>query len=92
LPDVPTVAESGLPDYEVTSWNALAAPAGTPAEVIDILNREVNAVLALPDIKAATAKFGMEARGSSSDALRERIKREVAQWAKVIEAAGIEKR
>jgi tripartite-type tricarboxylate transporter receptor subunit TctC len=92
LPDVPTVAESGLPDYEVTSWNGLAAPAATPAEVIELLNRGVNEALALPDVKAATAKFGMDARGSTSDDLRERIKRDVAKWAKVIETAGIEKK
>ena len=92
LPDVPTVAESGLPDYEVTSWNALAAPAGTPAEVVTMLNRAVNEVLDMPDVKAAAAKFGMDARGSSVEDLRERIKHEVVRWAKVIEAAGIEKR
>ena len=92
LPDVPTVAESGLPDYEVTSWNGLAAPAATPAEVIELLNRGVNEALALPDVKAATAKFGMDARGSTSDDLRERIRRDVAKWAKVIETAGIEKK
>jgi tripartite-type tricarboxylate transporter receptor subunit TctC len=92
LPDVPTVAESGLPDYEVTSWNALAAPAGTPAEIVVTLNKAVNEVLNLPDVKAAALKYGMDARGSSMDDLRERIKKEVVQWAKVIEAAGIEKR
>jgi tripartite-type tricarboxylate transporter receptor subunit TctC len=92
LPDIPTVAESGLPDYEVTSWNGLAAPAATPAEVIELLNRGVNDALAQPDVKAATAKFGMDARGSTSDDLRGRIKRDIAKWAKVIETAGIEKK
>jgi len=92
LPDVPTVAESGLPDYEVTSWNALAAPAGTPAEIVAMLNRAVNEALNSPDIKAAMIKFGMDARGSSVEDLRERIKQEVVKWAKVIETAGIEKK
>jgi tripartite-type tricarboxylate transporter receptor subunit TctC len=92
LPDVPTVAESGLADYEVTSWNALAAPVGTPMEIVALLNKAVNEVLTLPDVKAAAAKFGMDARGSSVEDLRERIGKEVAKWAKVIEAAGIEKR
>jgi len=89
LPDVPTVAESGLPDFDVTSWNALAAPAGTPTEIITLLSKAVNEVLALPEIQAATARYGMEARGSTSEELRERIAREVVQWGKVVEAANI---
>ena len=92
LPDVPTVIESGLPDYEVTSWNALAAPAGTPMEIVNLLNGAVNEVLNTPEIKAAATKFGMDARGASVEDLRERIKEEVAKWAKVVEAAGIEKK
>jgi tripartite-type tricarboxylate transporter receptor subunit TctC len=92
MPDVPTVAESGLPDYEITSWNALAAPAGTPMEIVNLLNQAVNEALANPDVKAGAAKFGMDARGSGVDELRERIKQEVAKWAKVVEAAGLEKR
>lgn len=92
LPDVPTVAESGLPDYEVTSWNGLAAPAGTPDDIVTQLNASVNEALTLPDVQASTTKFGMEARGSTVQELRNRIKADVAKWAKVIEAAGIEKR
>jgi tripartite-type tricarboxylate transporter receptor subunit TctC len=92
LPDVPTVAQSGLPDYEVTSWNGLAAPKGTPPEVIAILNRGVNEAVVLPDVQDATAKFGMEARGSSVDDLRARIRRDVANWADVIATGGIEKK
>jgi tripartite-type tricarboxylate transporter receptor subunit TctC len=92
LPDVPTVAQSGLPDYEITSWNALAAPTGTPMEIVTILNRAVNEALAIPEVKASAAKFGMEARGSSVEDLRERIKQEIVKWAKVAEAAGLEKK
>ena len=92
LPDVPTVMESGLPDYEVTSWNALAAPAGTPTEIVTLLNQAVNDALNTPEVKAAATRFGMDARGSSVEDLRERIKQEVAKWAKVVEAAGIEKK
>ena len=89
---MPTVIESGFPDYEVTSWNALAAPAGTPMEIVNLLNGAVNEVLNTPEIKAAATKFGMDARGASVEDLRERIKEEVAKWAKVVEAAGIEKK
>jgi len=92
LPDVPTVAQSGLPDYEVTSWNGLAAPKGTPPEIVAILNKGVNDAVAQPDVQAATAQFGMEARGSTVDDLRARIKRDVANWADVIATGGIEKK
>jgi tripartite-type tricarboxylate transporter receptor subunit TctC len=92
LPNVPTVAEGGVPDYDITSWNALAAPAKTPMEIVTLLNKAVNEALTLPEVRAGAARFGMEARGSGIEELRERIKREVAQWAKVAEAAGLEKR
>ena len=52
LPNVPTAKESGLPDYVVTSWNALSAPAGLPDDVLQILNRDINAALADPDLQA----------------------------------------
>jgi tripartite-type tricarboxylate transporter receptor subunit TctC len=92
LPNVPTVDESGLPGYEITSWNALAAPSGTPMEIVNLLNAAVNDALKMPDVRAATTRFGMEARGSSVEELRERIKLEIVKWAKAVEAAGIEKR
>jgi tripartite-type tricarboxylate transporter receptor subunit TctC len=92
LPDVPTVAASGLAGYDVTSWNALAAPAGTPAEIVATLNRAINDVLEMPDVKATATRLGMDARGSSVEDLRERIGQEIVKWAKVVEAAGIERK
>ncbi len=92
IPDVPTVAEAGLPGYDVTSWNGLAAPAGTPAEIVALLNKAVNEAVASPDVKTAVASFGMEARGSTTADLQARIKADVDKWAKVIEKAGIEKK
>jgi tripartite-type tricarboxylate transporter receptor subunit TctC len=92
LPNVPTVAESGLPGYEVTSWNGLAAPKRTPAEIVDKLSHTVIDAMAQPDMHEAVAKFGMEARGEKPDELSARIKRDIAKWAEVIEKAGIEKR
>jgi tripartite-type tricarboxylate transporter receptor subunit TctC len=92
LPDVPTVAESGLPGYDVTSWNGLAAPKGTPHEIIEKLSHEVTAAVGQPDVRAAMAKFGMEARGSTSEELSARIKIDIAKWADVIEKAGIPKK
>ena len=92
LPNLPTVAESGLPGYDVTSWNGLAAPKGTPHEIVEKLSHEVSAAVALPDVRAAMAKFGMEARGSTSEELSARIKTDIAKWADVIEKAGIPKK
>jgi tripartite-type tricarboxylate transporter receptor subunit TctC len=92
LPDLPTVAESGLPGYEVTSWNGLAAPKATPREIVERLSREVTDALAQPDIRAAMAKFGMEARGSTPEELSGRIKADISKWADVIDKAGIEKK
>ena len=92
LPNVPTVAESGLPGYEVTSWNGLAAPKNTPHELVDKLSHAVIDAMAEPDIRDAVAKFGMEARGETSEELSARIKRDIAKWADVIDKAGIEKK
>ncbi len=92
LPDVPTVAESGLPGFDVTSWNGLAAPKGTPHAIVELLSREVIAAVGQPDVRAAMAKFGMEARGSTSAELAARIKTDIAKWAEVIEKAGIPKK
>jgi tripartite-type tricarboxylate transporter receptor subunit TctC len=92
LPNLPTVAESGLPGYEVTSWNGLAAPKGTPHDIVAKLSHEVTDAVALPDVRAAMAKFGMEARGSTSEDLSARIKIDIAKWAEVIEKAGIPKK
>ena len=92
LPNVPTVAESGLAGYDVTSWNGLAAPKKTPHEIVEMLSREVTAAVEQPDVRAAMAKFGMEARGSTSEELSARIKTDIAKWADVIEKAGIPKK
>lgn len=91
LPDVPTVIESGIKDYNVTSWNGLAAKTGTPAEVIKIINRAVDEALKSPDIQKYSTNAGMEARGMTPDALQARIKSDVAKWTQVIEKAGIPK-
>jgi tripartite-type tricarboxylate transporter receptor subunit TctC len=91
LPNVPTAKESGLPDYVVTSWNALSAPAGLPDDVLKILNREINAALADPDLQAKAKQFGMDARGSTPEEMRARMVRDIERWAGVIEKAGIAK-
>ena len=92
LPDVPTVIESGLTGYEVTSWNGLAVPAGTPADIVSLLNRAVADALKSPEVQKFSIAAGMDARGMSSADLHNRIKSDVAKWADVIDKAGIPKR
>jgi putative tricarboxylic transport membrane protein len=92
LPNVPTVIESGLPGYEVTSWNGLAVAAGAPANVVTQLNRAVVEALKSPEVQKFSNDAGMDARGMSSDDLRNRIKADVLKWSQVIAVAGITKR
>lgn len=91
LPDVPTVAESGLPGYEATSWNALAAPANTPQPVIDRLTREINAAVSDPDVKARLLALGIVAQGGTPASTSKLLASDIAKWGAVIAKAGIEK-
>jgi putative tricarboxylic transport membrane protein len=91
LPDVPTVKDSGFPDYVVTSWNALSARAGVPKDVVTKLNEEVVVVLKMPEIQQRMADLGMEPMIGSPDLLDQRLHDDIVKWAKVINAAGIEK-
>jgi tripartite-type tricarboxylate transporter receptor subunit TctC len=91
LPDVPTLREAGLADFDVTSWNALVAPARTPPEVIARINTELNAVLADATIRKQLLDAGVEAQGGTAAALGTRLETEAEKWRVVIEKAGIEK-
>jgi len=90
LPDVPTIAESGVPGYQASSWNAVAAPAKTPRPVLERLNREVNAAVAAPDVRKRLGELGVEARAGTPEALHELLVSEIAKWKGVIERAKIE--
>jgi tripartite-type tricarboxylate transporter receptor subunit TctC len=92
LPNVPTVIESGLAGYDVTSWNGLAVPKGTPADIVTLLNHAVDDALKSPEVQRFSNEAGMDARSMSTDDLRNRIKIDAARWAQVIEKAGIKKR
>jgi len=92
LPDVPTVTESGLAGYEVTSWNGLAIPSGASADIITQLNHAVIEAVQSPEVQKFSNAAGMDARGMSPDDLRNRIRGDVAKWSQVIEKAGIRKR
>jgi len=89
LPDVPTIAESGLPGYECSLWQAIVAPAGTPAAIVARLNRAIAAGLRDPEVQAAFAKNGVEPEPSSPEALAARIRDDLAKWREVIASAGI---
>jgi tripartite-type tricarboxylate transporter receptor subunit TctC len=89
LPDVPTIAESGLPGYECSLWQAIVAPAATPGAIVTRLNRAVTAVLNDPEVRAAFAKHGVESEPGSPEALGARIRDDVQKWRAVITSAGI---
>jgi len=92
MPDVPTAAESGVPGYDVSSWNGIFAPQGTPKEVVDTLNKAVAEVVAMPDVKEKFARLGVVAQGSTPDELMGRVKSDITKWSAVITKAGIPKK
>lgn len=88
LPDLPTVAESGLPGYEVAGWFGVFAPAGTPREVVNKLSTEISRVLALPDVKTRYSALGAEPGPGNPDEFAAFLKSEITKWAKVIRDSG----
>jgi tripartite-type tricarboxylate transporter receptor subunit TctC len=90
LPDVPTVAETGLKGYEATNWYGMVAPAGTPKPIIDRLHRETVAILNMSDIQKALSDRGIDAKSSSPQEFAAYIKSETDKWVKVIKAAKLE--
>ncbi|MBU1358148.1 MAG: tripartite tricarboxylate transporter substrate binding protein [Gammaproteobacteria bacterium] len=89
LPDVPTIAEQGMPGFEAVSWYALMAPAGTPPAIVDRLNTEVSAMLAKPEMKEKFVALGMEPGGGKPQQLAATIDSETARWADVIKKKNI---
>jgi tripartite-type tricarboxylate transporter receptor subunit TctC len=89
LPKLPTVAESGFPNFEMSYWLGLMAPAGTPRDVIDRLATESVAVLTTPDTRDALAKQGAEVVTSTPDAFKKLVENDLAKWSKVIQDTGI---
>jgi tripartite-type tricarboxylate transporter receptor subunit TctC len=89
LPDVPTISESGYPGFEVSYWIGLFAPAGTPAEVVNQLNTEINRFLAQPDTRARFQALGLEPFLGTPVQFGEVIQKDFALWRKTIETAGL---
>jgi tripartite-type tricarboxylate transporter receptor subunit TctC len=91
LPDVPTLEELGIKGQEAETMQGVLAPAGTPKEIIALLQREIAAALEQPDVKDKVLALGFEPSGMSSAEFDAYIKSEIAKWRKVIENAGIPK-
>jgi tripartite-type tricarboxylate transporter receptor subunit TctC len=89
LPDVPTIAESGFPDYEINSWQAVFAPGGTPKEIVDKINGELVQMLASPDVRARISREGADPVGSTPEQFAVRVKSEIDKWARVAKASGM---
>ncbi len=90
LPDVPTIAESGYPGFELVTWYGLVAPAGTPATIVDKLNRQLNAALATPDIRKRLEADGALVLGGPPDRLGQAIRDDMARLGPMIKQAGIQ--
>lgn len=91
LPDVPTMAQAGVPGYVVTSWNSLYGPKAMPDQAVDIVNSASTQILNDPGVKAKFREAGFDAKALSPDALDQRMRTEIERWARVIADAGLEK-
>lgn len=91
MPDVPSVAESGVANFDVRSWMGLATTAGTPQPVVDRLNAEMQRALRAPEVRAKLEEIGGDVRGSKPAEMRNRVVTELNNWTQVIRQAGIER-
>jgi tripartite-type tricarboxylate transporter receptor subunit TctC len=89
LPNVPTVAEAGVPGFEVVSWQAVFAPAGTPKPIVQRLNTEIAKVLHMPDVKIKLDELGVDPAAGPPEQLAEFQKAEIAKWSKVVKTANV---
>jgi tripartite-type tricarboxylate transporter receptor subunit TctC len=87
-PDVPTLAESGLPGYEVGSWQGVFAPAGTPPDVVKRLNSEIVKIINMPDVQKKLLELGAEPVGDTPEQFGAFVKSEVAKWGDVVKKSG----
>jgi tripartite-type tricarboxylate transporter receptor subunit TctC len=92
LPNVPTFKEIGVPFVAETSWYGIFAPKGTPRAIVEKINRDVNAVLAMPDVKARGATLGYRYAGGAPERLGALLKSEIAKWAEIADKAHLAKR
>ncbi len=88
-PDIPTIAEAGVPGYEATIWIGIMAPAGTPKDIVEKLNTEINKVIARPDVKEAWAKQGAVPMPMTAAEFDKYLRADIEKWAKVVKVSGI---
>jgi tripartite-type tricarboxylate transporter receptor subunit TctC len=91
LQGVPTVGESGVAGFDVTSWNAVFAPSGTPVETVQILNNAILSALGDPVVRQRLLDLGIEPRGGTPDAIGQRLRQDITRWGEVIARSGIPK-
>jgi tripartite-type tricarboxylate transporter receptor subunit TctC len=89
MPEVPTIAEAGVPGYEATSWYGVLGPAGLPPDVVAKLNRELTAIVRAPAMKEKFTTLGIEAVTGTPDDFRAHIRSEMAKWRAVVTVADI---
>ena len=88
-PELPTVAEAGVPGFEASTWHGVLVPAGTPPAIVERLNSEMNKALQMPDVRERLASLGAEIVGGSSKEFAEHIRREIPKWAKVVKSIDV---
>jgi tripartite-type tricarboxylate transporter receptor subunit TctC len=88
FPDLPTIAESGVPGYQVVLWFGVAAPAGTPPAIIDALNKQTQHIIAEPAYRSRLAALGLEPAGNTPQAFEALIREDIQKWAKIVKASG----
>jgi tripartite-type tricarboxylate transporter receptor subunit TctC len=88
VPNVPTIAESGLPGFEALQWFGIYVPTGTPREIVSRLNAEIAKILRLPDIRERFSTLGADIVGESAENFAAFQRREVAKWTKIVQASG----
>lgn len=88
LPDIPTIIEAGLPDFEAVAWFGMLAPAGTPRDIVNRLNSEIVKVLNMPDVRDKLIGMGAEPVGSTPEQFDAHIQKEIAKWARIVKISG----
>lgn len=90
MPELPTIAEAGVPGFEASTWHGVVVPAGTPAPIVERLNTELNKALKTPDVRQRLTGLGAEIVGGSSKDFADHIGREILKWAKVVKSIGVQ--
>ena len=88
LPDIPTIAESGLPRFNISTWYGMWAPASTPSEIVQRLSREIAAIVSAPEVREKFAALGAEPVGNTAEEFSALTKAELAKWSRIVKQSG----